>query len=73
VNGSTAAAHSNAASVSVWQVDENIKRAVTRQAANNYAKRGAYDSSTVTDLATVTFSADFLAEVREIMQSMAYI
>ena len=72
VNGSTAAAHSADDDVEVWEVHEPIRRAVARQAAALYARRGAYQSRAISGVGTVNFSNDLLAEFRNIMQELAY-
>lgn len=72
VNGSTAATHLISAAVSVWQVEETIRRATARQAAFLYARAGAYESANVTDIGIVQFPSDLLAELRGIMVGYAY-
>lgn len=63
VNGSTAATHLINADVKVYQMDESIKRAVVRQTAFAYARRGAFDTVRISDFSTVTFPKDMLDEV----------
>lgn len=70
VNGSTAAAHSLGATVSVYLVDENIRR-ICRQAANHYAKIGAFDIVRITDFATIQFAPDLLQEIADLLQLFA--
>lgn len=72
VNGSTAATHLINAPVSVWQVEETIRRATARQASFMYARRGAYESANITDLGIVNFPSDLLAELRGILVGFAY-
>jgi len=72
VNGTTAAAHASAIAVEVFRVHEPVRRAVARQAAFLYARRGAYESSIVSDLGVVNFPSDLLAEFRHIMMELAY-
>lgn len=71
VNGSTAAVHLIAAPVSVYQVDESIRRAVTRQAAVMYARRGAFDTMMVTNFSTANFPHDILQEVNDLLELFA--
>lgn len=71
-NGSTAATHEIGADVLVWQVEDPIKRACARQAAFLYARRGAYESSNISDLGIVNYPSDLLAELREIVAEYAY-
>jgi hypothetical protein len=72
VRGSTAVDHSADAVVSVWQVEEPVRRLVARQTAFMYARRGAYESSTINDFGVVNFPSDQLKEVRGILQGYAY-
>lgn len=72
VNGSTAATHLNGATVSVYQVEEDIRDVVARQAAFKYSRRGAFESATITDLATVQFPSDLLGELRGVLTGYAY-
>jgi hypothetical protein len=67
VNGSTAATHAIADVVSVYLVDENIRRAVTRQVAFLYARKGAFDTVRISDFSTVTFPKDILDEVNNLL------
>lgn len=70
VNGSTAAAHSGGAVVSVYLVDENIRR-ICRQAANQYAKIGAFDIVKMNDFQTIQFAPDLLQEIADLLQMFA--
>lgn len=70
VNGSTAAPHAMGAAVSVYLVDENIRR-ICRQAANNYAKIGAFDIVRITDFATIQFAPDLLQEIADLLNLFA--
>ena len=72
VNGTTAAVHLKDVAVEVFRVHEPVRRAVARQAAFLYARRGAYESSSVSDLGVVNFPSDLLAEFRHIMMELAY-
>ncbi len=71
VNGSTAATHLISAPVSVYMVDENIRRAVTRQCALMYARRGGFDTMMVSDYSTANFEKDILLEVNELIELFA--
>lgn len=71
VNGSTAATHLISAPVSVWQTDESIRRAVTRQVAFMYARQGAYDNVRITDIGTVMYPPDILQEVNDLLALFA--
>jgi hypothetical protein len=71
VNGSAAAVHGTNAIVSVWQVDESIRRAVTRQVAFQYARRGAYETRRVQEFTAVDFPADVLREFYGLLKQFA--
>jgi hypothetical protein len=71
VNGSTAAAHDDGATVSVYQVYDGIRRAVVRQCAFQYARRGAYETRRVQDLTSIDFPADTLAEWNALLNTFA--
>lgn len=71
VNGSTAATHDNGATVSVYQVDEDLRDVVARQAAFKYARRGAFEQTTITDLGQIQYPADLLAELRGVVMGYA--
>lgn len=70
VNGSTAATHLINASVSVWQTDENVRR-ICRQVALQYARRGAFNTSQITDFGVITFPPDLMTEIQELLQAFA--
>ena len=72
VNGSTAAIHAEGATVAMFQVEDNIRRVVARQAAFLYARRGSYENASVTDMAVVSFPSDLLGELIGVMNSYAY-
>ena len=72
VNGTTAAIHLKDVAVEVFRVHDPVRRAVARQAAFLYARRGAYESSSVSELGVVNFPSDLLAEFRHIMMELAY-
>ena len=72
VNGTTAAAHAIGQTVSVWQTEDVIRRVVARQSAFLYARRGAYESSTVTDVGVSNYPSDLLAELRGAIHGLVY-
>jgi hypothetical protein len=72
-NGSTAAAHLIAAPVSVWQVEDNIKRVTARQAGLLYARRGAFETANITEIGIIQYPVDLLAELRGVVQGYGYI
>lgn len=67
VNGSTATTHVISTSVYVYQVEEPVQRAVTRQTAFMYARRGAYETSQTNAMGQINFPADVLAEVAGVL------
>lgn len=73
VNGTTAATHLIAAPVSTWQTDGTVRRVTARQAGLLYARRGAYEQQTITDVGVVTYPADLLVELRGVLQGFQYI
>lgn len=70
MNGSTAAAHAQGTAVYAFQVEEQIKRAVIRQAGFQYAKQSAYDSKN-TGGASAEFTNDALAEFQSLLTLFA--
>lgn len=72
VHGSTAAAHTATDPVYVWQVEDDIRRVVARQAAFMYARMGAFESANITDIGIVNFPSDLLAELRATVGGYAY-
>lgn len=72
VNGSTAATHDNGRTVSVYQVEDNLRDAVARQAAFMMARRGAYEQVTVSQLTMTQFPSDSLAELEHVLAEFAY-
>jgi hypothetical protein len=72
VNGSTAATHLNAATVSVYQVEEDLRQVVARQAGFMYARQGAYVTTQITDIGAVTYPPDLLPELRNTIAGYAY-
>lgn len=73
VNGSTAATHLNAAPVSTWSTEDNIRRVTARQAGLLYARRGAYEQQQITDIGVITYPADLLLELRGVLQGYQYL
>jgi hypothetical protein len=74
VNGSTAAAHLIDSPVSVFLVEEGIRRVTARQSAFLYARQGAYNTITITDMGqAVQFPQDMLQEVQALLSQYANI
>jgi hypothetical protein len=72
--GTTASAHSAGASIRIWEVEEDIANAATRQAALLYARRGAYMQTTsYPDGISVSYPSDLLAELRATVQRFSYL
>jgi len=72
VNGTTAASHLISATVSTYQVDEPIRHITARQAALLYGRRGAYDNQNISDIASVQYPSDLLAELTGTLTQYAY-
>lgn len=70
VNGSTAAAHAGGATVSVYLVDESIRR-ICRQAAFQYARIGSFDTTRISDFSTLVFPEDLLKEITDLLNLFA--
>ncbi len=70
VNGSIATSHSMSAAVSVYLVDESIRR-ICRQAAFQYARIGAFDTTRITDFSTIQFPSDLLQEISDLLNMWA--
>lgn len=74
VRGTTAVIHSNGTAIKVWNPEEDIANAATRQAALLYARRGAYQQvTTYPDGVSVSYPSDLLAELRATVQRFSYI
>lgn len=71
-NGTTAATHSNAAAVSVWQIETPVRNAVARQVGLALSRDGSYTSMELTDAGAITYPKDWLWEVRNVMDRYAY-
>jgi hypothetical protein len=71
-NGTTAAVHAAGATIYVWRVEEPVRRAVARQAALLYARRGAYTTVEVQGMGEVRYPADWLSEVRATLADYVY-
>lgn len=63
MNGTAAAAHLQNAAITIFEIEPPIVRAATRWVAQTYARRGAFEQITVTDVATTVFPADAPREV----------
>lgn len=72
VHGSTAAVHAKEDAIYGWQVEDDIRRVVARQAAFMYARMGAFESSSVTDIGVINYPSDLLAELRATVGGYAY-
>lgn len=72
VHGTTAAAHTTGADVHVWQVEETIRAEVARQVGFIYARRGAYDNFTMTELGVQQFPATMIASLIGAVEGYSY-
>lgn len=67
--GTTAIAHAINDVIEVWYPEEDILHAVERVPGLYYARRGAFEQATVSDLATVIYPSDLPAEVYGVLQN----
>lgn len=72
VNGTAAAAHAQGTAVEVYSVDTTIQRVTARQAALLYARRGAFEVTSITDVGVTSYPQDLLTEMRAALQQFAY-
>jgi hypothetical protein len=72
VNGSTAAAHAIGADISVYRVDERIRRITARQADALYARRGAFQVESVDGIGMVSYPQDLLSELKGVLTEFQY-
>lgn len=72
VNGTTAAAHTMTTAVYVFYPEETINRVITRQADFYFARRGAYEASSINEIGIITFPQDTLLEFRNAVQELQY-
>ena len=71
-NGTTAAAHLVNAPISVYQVDERVRRIATRQAALLYSRQGAFQVESLDGVGVVTYPQDLLVELRGVLTEFQY-
>lgn len=71
VNGTTKATHSISTPVYRWQVEDDVKRAVARQAGLTFSRQGAYTTVEVQGMSEVRYPADWLQEVMGTLQAYA--
>lgn len=72
VNGTTAATHTATTEVEVFYPEETINRAIIRQAGFMFARRGAYEASSINEIGVITFPQDTLLEFRNAVQELQY-
>jgi hypothetical protein len=72
VNGSTAAAHALGADISVYRVDERIRRVAIRQSSMLYARRGSYQVETLDGVGVVSYPQDLLNELKGVLTEFQY-
>jgi hypothetical protein len=72
VQGSAAAAHLQNVVVSSWQTEDDIVRVVTRQACMFFARKGAFETASISDLAQVNYPRDLLAELEDTLAMYDY-
>jgi len=67
-NGTTAIAHNMGATITIWEPEPQISEEVTRQCALLYQRRGSFDQTVITGVATVTYPRDLLAALYDVLQ-----
>jgi hypothetical protein len=72
VNGSTAAAHTAADDVDVWQVEEPVRHITARQTGLMYQRAGAYVNVEISGMSEIRFPTDLLQEVYGVIQDISY-
>ena len=72
VNGSTAAAHVQTTAVSVFQVEDDLRHVVARQAGAIYARRGAYEQVEISGIGLTQYPPDLLSELKAVLTGYAY-
>lgn len=68
VNGTTAASHNQGAAINVWYPEDDVQNTVSRQAAYFYARRGAYETVSVSGIATAVYPPDMVDELWAMLQ-----
>lgn len=71
MRGTSAAAHVSGTTIYVWNVEDDIRYVVARAAAYSYSRIGAFNTTQAQDFTTVTYPADFPAQVRAAIQGYA--
>lgn len=72
VQGSTAAAHLQNAVVSAFQVEDDITRIAARQACMLFARKGAFETASISDLGQVNYPQDLLVELQNTLAMYDY-
>lgn len=69
IRGSTAVAHTVGSTIQLWYPEDDVVQEATRQAALLYARRGAFQQTTISpDGVTVSYPSDLLASLRAMIQ-----
>jgi len=71
-NGTTAAAHGGASTVSSFYWEPDVRGVVARQAALMYSRRGAFEQVNVLQEGVYTYPPDLLPELRSVMQQYIF-
>lgn len=72
-NGTTATAHTASDSVSVYQVEEPVRRATYRQTSMLMARRGAFEQTTFDGAGVTSYPSDLLSELNGVLQEFQYV
>jgi hypothetical protein len=71
-NGTTAAIHANGAAISVYRVDERVRRIASRQSALLHARVGAFQVETLDGVGATTYPQDLLTELKNSLTEFQY-
>jgi hypothetical protein len=67
VQGGTGAVQALGTTIYRWEVEEPMRRAVSRQAALMYARMGAFQIETIDGVGTVSYPQDLMPEIKHIL------
>lgn len=67
-NGTTAVGHAQGTKINIWYPEEDVMDTVSRQAAYFYARRGSYESTVISGVATSTYPSDMVNELYAMLE-----
>lgn len=68
VNGTTAVSHAQGTDITIWYPEQDLMDTVSRQAAYFYAKRGSYEETIVSNVASAIYPKDMVSELYAMLQ-----